>query len=142
MNVGLTVEGLKELQRNFKKADHQMQDALSAAVYQEALALCGEAKKRTPVDTGRLRSTGYAAPPEVGRKGPEAEVGFGTNYGLAVHESLSAFHQVGGPKYLESAMNDRRSGYTKRMADRTWQNYQRGVGVTAIPSSEPTRPSK
>lgn len=142
MSMKMTVFGLRQLQINFWLASTKLQDALSAAIYQESLEVAAEAKKRTPVDTGRLRATGYAAPPVETMRGPEGEVGFGTNYAVYVHEALSAFHRVGGPKFLESVVNERQKGYRQRMADRVTANFAAGIGVSAIPASEPRRPKR
>jgi len=55
-----------------------------------------------------------------------AHVGFGTTYALAVHELTEVFHKVGGPKFLESAINDAKRGYTKDLADKTWRFIKQG----------------
>lgn len=140
MTIKMTVSGLRRLQHNFDLAPQKMQDALSAGLYQEAMIIIGEAKKRTPVDTGRLRQTGYAAPPENGPRGPECECGFGTKYAVFVHEILSSYHPVGQAKFLESVVNERRRGYVSRLAKRTAQNYARGIGVRAILPTVPGAP--
>jgi hypothetical protein len=142
MTISITVEGLDKLTKNFKHSNKAMKDALSAAVYQESLDMIAEAKKRTPVKHDRLRGSAYAAPPTETAKGPEGEIGYGTNYAVYVHEVLDAFHNVGGPKFLESVMNERKRDYKKKMADRTADNYNNGIGVKAIPSSEPERPKR
>ena len=73
-----------------------------------------EAKRRTPVDTGALRSSGRARPPERTRFGGqtvEQRLTFGgpaVGYALAVHENLGAFHRVGQAKYLESVVRESR----------------------------------
>lgn len=137
-----TVTGLDRVLKNFDRASSGMQNAVAAAVYQEALDITAESKKRVPVATGRLRNTGYAAPPVKTSKGPESESGFGTDYGLAVHERLEVFHRVGGPKYLESVANEHKRGYKKRMAARAAFNFKTGIGVRAIPADQPKRPSR
>lgn len=140
---GSRVKGLERIKRNMRKASAGYQAALAAALYQEGQEIIGEAQERTPVDVGRLRSTGYAAPPSVTITGkPECEIGFGTDYGLAVHERVEVFHVVGGPKFLESAVNDAQKGYRKRVGDQTEHNFQLGIGVRAVPKHQPATPDE
>lgn len=137
---GGSVTGLAQVLRAFDRAVSGIPDALAAAIYQEEQEIIGVAQERTPVDIGRLRATGYAAPPKKTMQGPEGEIGFGTDYGLAVHERVEVWHRVGGPKFLESAVNEAQRGYSRRIADRTWSNYRQGIGVRAVPQHQPTKP--
>jgi hypothetical protein len=73
-----------------------------------------EAKRRTPVDTGTLRSSGVVIGPEV--RGPDQIVrlvfgGPAAPYAAAVHERLEAHHDVGQAKYLESVVVERKGQY-------------------------------
>ncbi|MHA2248409.1 MAG: hypothetical protein ACXADY_25905 [Candidatus Hodarchaeales archaeon] len=49
---------------------------------------------------------------------PEAIVGFGTNYALAVHERVEVFHNTGGPLFLKSAFDEELRGYKRDLARR------------------------
>lgn len=60
----------------------------------------GAAKQKTPVETGRLRSSiAY-------RVINDDEVHIGTNveYAIFVHENLDAYHAIGQAKFLEDAL--------------------------------------
>lgn len=140
MNGGNQISGLERVLRAMDRAVSGIEDGLAAAIYQEGQEIIGVAQERTPVDTGRLRATGYAAPPEKTVQGPEGEIGFGTDYGLAVHERVEVWHRVGGPKFLESAVNEAQKGYSRRIADQTWHNYKNNIGVKAVPQHQPTSP--
>jgi hypothetical protein len=61
-----------------------------------------DAKKETPVDTGKLKgSLNY----EVKRSGtPTAILGSSVDYSFIVHEDLDAFHPVGNAKFLQNAV--------------------------------------
>lgn len=112
-------------------------DALSAAVYQEGFEIIGVAVKRIPVDTGRARATHYVSPPD---DSGVVMIGFGTDYALALHDNVEAFHDVGGPLYLKSVVDEAKRGYVRRMAARTASNHSRGIGVRSIPRIAPIAP--
>ncbi|HAM42170.1 MAG TPA: hypothetical protein DCP69_12810 [Candidatus Omnitrophica bacterium] len=78
-----------------------------------------EAKKRTPVDTGVLRSSGLVIGPEQVGGVWQVRMVFGgpaAPYAAAVHENLEAFHKVGQAKYLESVMLELRPYFAARLA--------------------------
>lgn len=133
----MAVRGLKAILRALEKEKSSYGEALNAALYQEGLAIDAVAVKRVPVDTGRLRSTHYVAPPT---DDGVCEVGFGTDYALPVHDRVEVYHKVGGPLYLKSALDEAQSGYVDRLAKRTKANHRAGIGVKAIPKTAPTKP--
>lgn len=151
----MEVEGTREIFGKLELFIPGMRDALSAALYQEGLAVDAESVKQVPVDTGRLRGTHYVAPPTEGAASPVCEIGYGTDYAVPVHENMKARH---GPaytdpkghargagqkaKYLSDPLNDARRGYNRRLGARAWGNWKRGIGVRAIPRTAPTRPKK
>jgi len=59
-----------------------------------------EAKKKTPVDTGFLQSSG-----EVEMRGDKAVVTFTAEYALPVHERVEVSHANGEAKFLEKGVN-------------------------------------
>jgi len=77
-----------------------------------------EAKKRTPVDTGVLRSSGHVQGPTVVGNDIQVRLVFGgpaATYAVAVHENLTAHHTVGQAKYLESVIVERRGRFAKEV---------------------------
>lgn len=103
--------------QQFKKANRRGLQAV-------AIEVSGEAKRRTPVDTGRLRaSIAWAADDkERSHKGtwkgttvqyrvtaPEGEARVGTNveYAPWVHENLDAYHKTGEAKFIEKAFKEK-----------------------------------
>lgn len=90
------------------------QDALTV----EAELIMTEAKRRTPVLTGALRSSGVVLPldGEIGATltfgGPAAP------YAVYVHENMEAFHGVGQAKFLESAVLEAIPSLPQQIADR------------------------
>lgn len=123
------IEGADELLAVLKVADKRAVNQLSQALMLEGEFIMTKAKKRTPVDMGTLRSSGHVKPPNVSGTQIEIELGFGgaaSAYALAVHEHPSQFSppswsggvtfNVGGPKFLESAVRESERGLGKRLA--------------------------
>lgn len=112
------IKGANEMVALLKRVAEQFPDRVAAAIYQEAQIEMTEAKRRTPVDTGRLRASGTVHAPE--RKGTNISVtmSYGTDYAIYVHENTEAFHKVGQAKFLESVLNESRSSMAARIAAR------------------------
>lgn len=137
----MTVTGTKPLIEKLRKLEKTYPKATAAAVYQEGLAIDALSAQEVPVDTGRLRSTHYVAPPED-EDNPVCEVGYGTDYAQAVHDREELSHVVGKANYLRDPMNKRRRGWVQRMIGRIQKNAKRGIGVQAIPATAPKTPSE
>lgn len=122
-------EGLDDFLAGLEAKPEKLARAVLQALYREGEELVTEAKRLTPVDTGTLRSSGHARPPEVTDDGAFVEVGFGgpagaggneeeVGYAIYVHEDLTARHPVGQAKFLEAPFNARKATFAKRFADR------------------------
>jgi len=89
-----------------------------AAFYREAERIMGDAKGRTPVDTGALRASGHVRQPKIQKGQASVELGFGNSsvgYAIYVHENLGAAHTVGEAKFFENAVNAARGGMVVRL---------------------------
>ena len=81
-----------------------------------------EVKRRTPVLTGALRSTGLVQGPALeGGEGGEMQIrmvvgGPAAPYAAAVHENLTAHHRVGQAKYLESVVAEHKGTFGQEFA--------------------------
>lgn len=115
--------------------ENKMGDAMSAAIFAEGFAIMAVSVPRVPVQFGRLKGSNYVAPPTEGRGGPTVELGYGVDYAVPVHE----LHKTKS-KFLQNPMNEAQAGYEKRLGDRAWGYYKRGVGARAIPRTAPPRP--
>ena len=119
--------GIDKLQRRLKSmADAG--DPLGAALFQEGETIMGKAKKDTPVDTGRLRSTGHVKPPKQSGKTVSVELAYGTDYAVWVHEIEGRDHPTGKAKFLEDNVFDAERGFARRVADRMEKHLRRGLG--------------
>lgn len=115
------MRGTARLQQQLRNMARQFPAEVGRALYQETEIETTEAKKRTPVDTGALRSTVHTEGPTVqGRAISTAIVAGGPSapYALAVHEDLEAFHPVGQAKYIESVINESASHIAARVVQR------------------------
>ena len=140
--VTMRLVGLSGVKRELAKLVKTYPAATAAALYQEGLALLAETQPRVPVDTGRLRGTGYVAPPTAAQgETPVVEVGYGTTYAVDVHERTELQHPVGEARFLANAVAQRSAGYTKRLGARIEENAARGVTVQAIPAAYPEKPT-
>jgi hypothetical protein len=86
---------------------------LEAAMAEEGENVMGVSKRRTPVDTGRLRSTGHVKPPERKTGKVSVTLAYGTDYAAVVHETHGT-----KSKFLESAVKDNAKGMPGRLRAR------------------------
>lgn len=110
MPLSLKVDGTIEMARRLRVAWDERKDKLADAMKAELEAVeLPEVIKRTPIDTGALRSTERVTDPIVTERtitvgleagGPDAP------YAIYVHENLEAHHPVGQAKFLESVINE------------------------------------
>jgi len=93
--------------------------AIAAALFQEAETIRRESMARVPVDLGTLKNSAYVAPPHIDGDRVSVEIGYGgaaSAYAAAVHERLHDKHPGGGgPKYLESVLNEHEAGFSERI---------------------------
>jgi hypothetical protein len=127
--VSLSVKGLAELRRKLVSLATETPRQLGRALWKEGQELEAESVGLVPVDTGRLRASHYCAPPEQTADGISVEVGYGTDYGLAVHERIDVYHPVGEAKFLEIPLKMRAAGMAQRVADRVRSYVENGQGV-------------
>jgi hypothetical protein len=106
METKLALQGAPELIDALRRVAINAPRELARALFQEAEGVMAEAKRRTPVDTGALRSSGTVSAPTADAGSFQVQLSFGgpsAPYGLYVHEDLEAHHPVGQAKFLESA---------------------------------------
>jgi hypothetical protein len=117
-------------------------DAVIAAVYQWGHALHAATVPRVPFDTGRLRNSGYVAPP-TGGKTVTVEVGFGTVYARRQHYELTWRHPKGGEAlYLQKTLDEMEPTFVPTIARLAKRNAEKGITAAAIPATAPTRPEE
>lgn len=134
------LEGVDKLVQKLQQLEDTGSAAISAALYEEGFALDANMVARIPVDTGRLRSTHYVAPPTRDGDGIFVEVGVGTDYAVAVHERTEARHAVGEAKFLERALAARSAGMGARIAALIWKHIEAGTKTTPLKANPPARP--
>ena len=112
--VDIEIKGLAE-------ANLKVQELIASDIKAGVMALrefaeteMTEAKRRTPVDTGVLRASGFVSPVEDGVR--LAYGGAASDYAIYVHENLDANHPVGEAKYLERPVLEALPGLAERVA--------------------------
>ena len=99
MKFSIKVDNIDEVKRFIKSRPVKLRKELDSTVNKTALLVQGEAKKRTPVDTGRLRTSIRTRTNQL-----EGEVYTNVKYAIAVHENVKSRHNVGEAKYLANAI--------------------------------------
>ncbi len=98
--------GDKEMRVRVQRIANAFPEIVLQAMVIEYTIELAEMKRRTPVDTGALQSSGHLVPVIQGKLCIVHIVfgGPGVDYALVVHEDLDAFHRVGQAKYVESVL--------------------------------------
>ncbi len=125
--------GLQKLLSKLANRPGDMLKAVAPALFMEGEEIIAASKPLTPVLHGFLVSSGHVNLPEINGNSVSVEFGFGgvagsgnqgeTNssvvgYAVPVHEDLTKHHPVGGAKFLEIPLNERKSSMSERLAGR------------------------
>lgn len=93
--ITVNVTGLKELSKAFSKGSQLVKDEIKIALGQAISMAEGEAKRRTPVDTGLLRSSIGGSGGFKTVEGLRASVGTNLSYAYYVEVRKDLQHPVG-----------------------------------------------
>ena len=104
MTVGIEWEGADEFSKFLITTSNLVERDVEAVLFQLGEQIMSAAKGDTPVEFGRLRSTGHVKPPKTRRGLVEVVMAFGTDYAIWVHE-IPARHDTGKAKFLEDNVN-------------------------------------
>jgi hypothetical protein len=88
---------------NFDIANKALKNNAKVAMTEIALLLKKRAQKRTPVDTGFLRTSSQQRVETAGESF-KSIVDYTADYAIAVHENLNARHPTGQAKFLRDAL--------------------------------------
>lgn len=131
----LVIKGLAALDRGLVQLGRQFSDVAARALNVVAEETMTEAKRRTPVDTGTLRRSGKVHKRATARS-LTAEMSFGTEYGVFVHERTDVRHPTGEAKFLENAIKFTAGFFEERVANLIREElpkrdtrYQPGTGA-------------
>ena len=100
MEISIRIENIEEIQRFLETRPERTREELNRAVQKTALLVKRRAKLKTPVDTGRLKTSIKS---KTFKSKLAGEVFTEIRYAIPVHENLRARHRVGEAKYLERA---------------------------------------
>jgi hypothetical protein len=105
--------------RNLERISGDVKSKLGAALYGVAQKVRLDSMKRTPVDTGALKSSHTVSSPKLTSDGVEVTIGVGgasADYAVYVHEDLSKRHPNGEAKFLERAVLEESSTFGHDLA--------------------------
>jgi hypothetical protein len=117
IGTSLHVSGIEEMQRKADATRRQfIRSAINGVKKFERIEM-REMKKRTPVETGELKDSGFEGEPVVHGDIIEAVMGFTAPHAFVVHEDLEAFHAIGEAKYMESVLNESGPHFLNRVVE-------------------------
>jgi hypothetical protein len=137
--VGVTfkIRGLDKVIKAIDRRVLEYRVAVAAGVYMLANEIMTDAKRRTPVDVGALKGSGYVTQPEEAGGWIVSNLGFGgpaKDYAIVQHERTEFSHPEGGEaKFLENAAN----AFTGSGARIVREEAVRAFGSTSKPSKGP-----
>ncbi len=121
--LSLQLHGKKRVTTNIRaEVDNLLTKSIGGLVVVAGQEMT-EMKRRAPVDTGDLQSSGFVDGPNFlrigGFKVVEMVFSFGdtvVTYAFAVHEDLEAFHNPGQARYVASVLEESSGFLTPRIA--------------------------
>lgn len=120
MKIGVTVTGLKELNERFNDAPDIVESEVQQALSDSIAMVETESKRRTPVDTGLLRSSIGGEQGFNFVKGLTAGVGTNVKYAIFVHEGRGK-HKVGEREFMKKGAEASRE-FINRMFSKAMKN--------------------
>lgn len=118
MSASLTITGGDALRGALLGLAARTKPAIAGALYREGQDILRESDPRVPVRFGVLKGSAFEEQPVWDGDTCRVTLGYGgaaADYAAAVHENLTAHHAVGGPKYLESVINEHEAGFSARI---------------------------
>lgn len=114
------MKGSTEMVREVRSLAKRHPRAVERALYKFGSIEMKEMKRRTPVDTGTLRDSGFVEKPVWVSQGEiQMALGFGgaaESYAIYVHEDMEAFHRVGQAKFAKSVLDESERYFPQRIA--------------------------
>lgn len=147
--MGLNIKGLTSMLALLHRMAKNADQAFGAALHAQGLKIMANAKKMVPVDTGKLKGSGFVESPKMSGGKPVVVIGFGAEYALAVHESpgtLKGEPRTGErskgrywdpqgqaqPKFLQKAIDRAKSDFDDEAASLMQEFLETGVGIQVI----------
>lgn len=130
------IKGMRELRRTLREAPARMRKAAAGALYAEGLDTIAVAVRDTPVDTGRLRNSGFCTVP-FGTNQPALDAGFATEYAELVHE----IHPTQS-HFFQRAIDALSPTSKERQLKRIQRFFETGTGVSSVPTTTPETPEE
>jgi hypothetical protein len=119
--VHVSLSGVDKLIEVLDSGGEAAKTQVGPALWDVANEVMAEAKRRTPVETGSLRSSGHVSSPMQLVDGWSVKLAFGgaaAPYAIYVHEDLDVHHDAPtGAKFLEGPVKEADGNIADTLAD-------------------------
>lgn len=112
--IKFQIENMDEFIANLEQQTDKANRGMEAALRDEAQRTLLRAQGEVPVDTGRLRGSGFVGVPSRWSNGMEIKFGFGTPYALYQHYG-NYEHDDGKSQFLADPVKWSRRGLSARV---------------------------
>lgn len=117
--------GVKEMLSVLRQIQRTNPGRIGRALRAEGRIEMTESKRRVPVDKGDLRDSGMVSEPIINGNNVSVILSYGGGdyphdpvVPIIQHEDFDLLHKVGGPKYLESVLDESEPYMGERLARR------------------------
>jgi len=116
------IETKNQVSENCKRIARALPELARLALYRAGLFVQAESQKRTPVDTGYLRSSAKTRM----ESDYAVLIGYEASYAIFVHERTNLKHKVGEAKFLQNAM-DKNKRQIRKILEKTIIDGERRI---------------
>lgn len=117
----MKIRGGRDIGRKTRRITAELEQAAKAAVIDTALAIEGDAKRKAPVDTGRLRNSITHE-----RSDDELSARVGTNVEYAPYQEFGTVRMNAQP-FLHPAAEGQRNQFKRRLRENLRRAVRRGA---------------
>jgi hypothetical protein len=114
----IRVQGTEEFLKNMRRLESEVLPALGTVVHAEAAEVLGTSMSLVPVESGRLKASGFVDGPELNqvRHSVTATAGYDHPEAGPIHEGVHWGIQMKAPKFLRKAATAARKRLAERVA--------------------------
>lgn len=106
---GFAIAGLEKLHDALESLPEDAEETAGAALFERGLGVMAVAKKKAPVDTGRLMRSGGVSNPYFDAGEVKVQLFFGVEYAPDVHETHPTQHD-----YLKEPLDEKSTGFQRQ----------------------------
>lgn len=118
--MGFELKGVATMDALMRRIAEAVPDAMAGALFRRAEDISSASDPLVPVDLGTLKNSRFVDPPQQSGRTASVRLGYGgaaAPYAAAVHEDMTARHEVGQAKYLEEPFLEKTATMARDIAD-------------------------